>query len=84
LFLLITLIHAGDKGELVDRLFVDDYRQYAPPFVDSITIPKRMLEQLAQTSQLLFTLDIPPGIGMVCVFPHSCFLSLLLLLLPVH
>ena len=64
-FLSSLAIHIGDKGELVDRLFVDDYRQYAPPFVDSITIPRRMLEQLAQNSQLDFTLDIPPGIGAV-------------------
>ena len=27
-------VHMGDMGELVDRLFLDDYRQYAPPFVD--------------------------------------------------
>jgi len=60
-------VHVGDMGELVDRLFLDDYRQYAPPFVDSITVPKRLLEQLefAQTKQVDFTLDIPPGIGSV-------------------
>jgi len=58
-------------GELVDRLFLDDYSQYAGLYVDSITIPKRLLEQLSHTKTLDFTLDVPPGIGMyMCV--HVC------------
>ena len=32
-------VHVGNMGELVDRLFLDDFSQYAPPFVDSIATP---------------------------------------------
>ena len=61
-------VHVGNMGELVDRLFLDDFSQYAPPFVDSIAIPKRLMEQLEEAKALEFTIDIPPGIGAVRIF----------------
>ena len=61
-------VHVGNVGELVDRLFLDDFSQYAPPFVDSIAIPKRLMEQLEEAKALEFTIDIPPGIGAVRIF----------------
>jgi hypothetical protein len=57
-------------GELVDRLFLDDYRQYAQPYVDSINIPQRLLDQLSQSKHLEFTIDIPPGIGLSFPVPY--------------
>ncbi|KAJ1479532.1 hypothetical protein T484DRAFT_1813962, partial [Baffinella frigidus] len=64
-------LFAGDRWQEIDFVFHDDFSQYdsSKPFVASVNIPLSIMVQFSRERKVHFTIEVPPGDGVVIV--HS-------------
>jgi len=66
---------AGDQGQFINHVFLDDLSQYDElvGYVDSITIPLDVMVQFQNSRRISLTIEVPPGDGIVRI--HSLVIA---------